>query len=224
VLVPPERVAGWVERFAARHGGAEEPPLGHSAAPDATDDAVSDGPAGIVLVAPDGARAVLRLPWRARDGRPAGPDLAAFVAAAVRPEVVGLLVIRRGGFTVGVAEGTRIVGHRTGSRYVQGRTAAGGWSQQRYTRRRSAQASAALAQAAGAVTDIVLPYESRLAVLVAGGDRDAVVTVLRAARLRPLMRLLRPALVAVGDPRRVALDAVLADARAITIDVTDPTG
>ena len=41
---------------------------------------------------------------------------------------------------MGVASGDRLTAHKVGTRYVQSRTAAGGWSQQRFARRRANQA------------------------------------------------------------------------------------
>ncbi|WP_397333787.1 Vms1/Ankzf1 family peptidyl-tRNA hydrolase [Ornithinimicrobium sp. INDO-MA30-4] len=67
------------------------------------------------------------------------PDLTGWAAA---PSVFGLVLVRRGGYTVGVVENAALVRHYAGTRYVQSRTAAGGWSQQRYARRRGNQADA----------------------------------------------------------------------------------
>ena len=50
------------------------------------------------------------------------------------------MLIRRGGYAVGVARDGRLLRSKVGSRYVQSRTAAGGWSQQRFARRREGQA------------------------------------------------------------------------------------
>ena len=53
---------------------------------------------------------------------------------------VGLVLVRRGGHAVGRDEGGDLVAHTCGTAYVQGRTKKGGWSQQRYARRRGNQA------------------------------------------------------------------------------------
>ena len=62
--------------------------------------------------------------------------------------------------------------------YVQGRTAAGGWSQQRFARRRDNQAKAASSDAVGIAGRILLPEVRSLAAVVAGGDRAAVDAIL----------------------------------------------
>jgi hypothetical protein len=203
VAVSPERLVGWVERFADRHGRL-------------TTTAVPDDASRIRLTAGDGATAILRAPTPGSFGTPAD------VVEAMRTERVGLLVIRKGGFSVGAAEGTEIIAHRTGSRYLQGRTAAGGWSQQRYARRRDNQADAGYALSGKAVEEVVLPLVSTLTRVVAGGDRAAVRTVLGQRGLEPIARLLSPAMLAVGPPKRTSLDELLAKARLIHVELTEP--
>ena len=46
---------------------------------------------------------------------------------------------RRGGYAVGLASGGGFTASKVGSRHVQSRTAAGGWSQQRFARRRGSR-------------------------------------------------------------------------------------
>jgi hypothetical protein len=91
------------------------------------------------------------------------------------------------------------VASKVGGRHVQGRTAAGGWSQQRFARRRDNQAAAALAAAADTAARLLLdrPRDS----VVLGGDRQAVDAVLQDARLAPLRPLVTGRLLAVPDPR-----------------------
>src|SRR5262245_53744623 len=122
VEVAPERLAGWVDRFATRHGEISSRP--------------ADG--GLHVTATDGAFATLTAPWPYDGG-----SVEQLVAAVQPPRTVGLLLVRRGGFAVGVAEGARLLASKVGTRYVQGKTKAGGWSQQRYARRRDAQAHSA---------------------------------------------------------------------------------
>ena len=69
---------------------------------------------------------------------------------------------------------------------MQGGTKAGGWSQQRYARRRANQAGAAFADAADAAARVLLDPARPLDALVPGGDRDAVRAVLADRRLRGL--------------------------------------
>jgi hypothetical protein len=185
------------------------------------------------ISAPDGATASLLAPWpcpslapRSRE-HPTGDDgdaglLEHFLAEAQRSRTVGLLLVRRGGFAVGVAEGRDLVDSKVGSRYVQGKTKAGGWSQRRYARRRDAQAQAAFASAADTAARILLPRAGDLDGVVTGGDRAAVAAVLEDPRLRELADLPRGRFLAVPDPRqRVLVDAVRRS-RAVAVDVHDP--
>jgi hypothetical protein len=201
VEVAPERLAGWVERFVQRHGELTSTPA----------------TGGVRVTAPDGAFATLLPPWGF-----AGESVDDLVAESLRSRVTGLLLVRRGGFAVGVADGTRLLDSSVGTRYVQGKTKAGGWSQQRYARRRDAQAREAFAAAADAAGRVVLPRVADLDGLVTGGDRAAVGAVLDDPRLRPLHDLPQGRFLAVPDPRRRVLEDAVRRSRAIVVDVHDP--
>ncbi len=202
VQVPPARLARWLDTFTARHGEPE----------------VSPGPEGLRLAAPDGAVAVLCPP----PGAPAARDLAGFLAAAEQPRRLGLLLARRGAVAVGIADGERLVTSKVESRYVQGRTAAGGWSQQRFARRRENQAKAAAGDAADLVVRLLVPEAGTLAALVTGGDRRTLDVVLADRRLAPLARLRAARVLDVPEPRHAVLVDAVAAARAVPILVRDP--
>lgn len=111
---------------------------------------------------------------------------------------------------------------RTGRRYVQGGTAAGGWSQQRFARRRSGQAGKLADDASTAVATLLsgLAGPSPTAVVL-GGDRSLAEDVLAGTpaagwpRLGPLE---------VGEPRRADLDAAAERVRAVRVTVHDAPG
>ncbi|WP_245670327.1 acVLRF1 family peptidyl-tRNA hydrolase [Micromonospora mirobrigensis] len=197
VEVDPGRVARWVEGFADRHG----PPT------------TTVQEYGLLLAAPDGATAELHTP----PGAAAAADVPGFVAAAGAPRRLGLLLARKGAVAVGVAEGTDLVVSKVDTRYVQGRTAAGGWSQQRFARRRDNQAKAALGDAAELAVRLLLPEVSSLASVVCGGDRRAVETVLADRRLAPVAALRAGRLLDVPEPRHAVLVAAVSAARAVHI-------
>lgn len=200
--VEPARVARWVAGFTDRHGPPATTVEGY----------------GLRLTAPDGATAELHTP----PGAPPTSDLATFVAAATAPHRIGLLLARKGAVAVGVAEGERLPVHKVDTRYVQGRTAAGGWSQQRFARRRDNQAKAAFADAVELAARLLLPQVDRLDAVVAGGDRRAVDTVLADRRLAPLAALRADRLLDVPEPRHAVLLAAVAAARAVRILVREP--
>ncbi len=202
VEVDPARVTRWVAGFADRHG----PPI------------TTAREYGLLLAAPDGATAELRTP----PGAPAAADLPDFVAAATVERRIGLLLARKGAVAVGVAQGERLPVHKVDTRYVQGRTAAGGWSQQRFARRRDNQAKAATADAVELAVRLLLPEVPALAALVCGGDRRAVDAVLADRRLAPLAALRAERLLDVPEPRHAVLAAAVTAARAVHVLVRDP--
>jgi hypothetical protein len=202
VDVDPGRLARWVENFTARHG---EP-------------AVTAVPTGLLLTAPDGASAELQPP----PGAPATTDVADFVRAAAAPRRLGLLLARKGAVAVGIADGPELLVSKVDTHYVQGRTAAGGWSQQRFARRRDNQAKAAAADGAGIVGRLLLPEVRTLAAVVAGGDRQAVDSILADRALAPVAALRAERLLDVPEPRHAVLVAAIAQARAVLVLVRDP--
>jgi Actinobacteria/chloroflexi VLRF1 release factor len=200
VSVGPERLERWLAGFGERHGAVSY---------DVTPDRLS-------ATAEDGAVAAIDVPFGPlEDLTPDG--LVAHVLAERR---LGVLLVRRGGYGAGVFEGTKLVASKVGSRHVQGTTKAGGWSQQRYARRRDNQAREAFAAAAEVAARILAP--AGLDVLVCGGDRKAVDTVLEDPRLAGLVPLVRPPFLGVADPRQKVLEQAGVDARAIRIELTDP--
>jgi len=132
------------------------------------------------------------------------------------------MLVRRGGFAMGVARGDTLEASKVGSRHVQGRTKAGGWSQQRYARRRAAQADTAFAAAADATVAVLVPRVADLEGLVTGGDRAAVSSVLADPRLRAFGDLPQGPFLAVPDPRRRVLEGAVRRSRAVRIEVFDP--
>ncbi|HLN67844.1 MAG TPA: Vms1/Ankzf1 family peptidyl-tRNA hydrolase, partial [Streptosporangiaceae bacterium] len=91
----------------------------------------------VTFTAADGAAAECHPPFPpvrwAGTGDNGDPAAAAeaIVAHAVAARTIGVLLVRLGGYAVGVFAGSppRLVSSKTGSRPVHGRSAAGGWSQ-----------------------------------------------------------------------------------------------
>jgi hypothetical protein len=199
VRVSPERLRGWVDGFAERHGGFEAT---------LSSDEVS-------LVAADGARAVVGvpfLPWTA-----VGEPVEALVAHVTRERRVGALLVRKGGYAVGRFAGVRLLASKVDSTYVQGRTKAGGWSQQRFARRRDNQSAKAYAETADVAARLLAPYAADLDAVVGGGDKAAVIAVLADPRLTALRPLLQPRVHPVPDPRLRVLEAFPEQFRAVEI-------
>lgn len=201
VLVPVARWARWVENFEASHGATVF---------EVGDEALRGDGA-------DGSWFRARLPFSATYDGP--PDPAQLASRSAPPACWGVLLVRKGGFAVARLEGPRTVDSKVGQRHVQGRTKAGGQSQQRFARRRANQARDAYEAAAGHAARILAGVE----VVVAGGDRGAVAEVLTDARLGAV-RLVGP-WHSVPDPRRSVLEKVVADAQALVVEVENaPAG
>jgi hypothetical protein len=182
VTVSPERLTRWLDGFAERHGAVT----------------VEQRPELVVHVAADGAVASIEVPFPPLNG--------SLVEHVLTDRVVGVLLVRLGGHAAGVFDGTRLVASKVGARNVQGRSAAGGWSQQRFARRRAGQAVVAHAAAADDAAKVLLGRD--LDALVVGGDRNGVDAVLADRRLAHLQPLLTGRLLAVPDPRLKVLQEV----------------
>ena len=194
----------WVNGFAERHGAVTWPSPVSSVA--------------LSLSATDGAIAVLE-PFVScvRVTPVVVEELAAWAVAPMR---VALVLVRRGGYAVGLGKGADLVAHKAGTRYVQSRTAAGGWSQQRFARRRNNQADALVGSVIEHTMRIVLASTSEA--LVVGGDKALVRDVLADARLARLARLPRRELFDLPDPKLSVLEQALRRGRAVRINLTEP--
>ena len=203
VEVSAERLAGWIDRFAERHGDLH---FDHS-------------PEMIQISAPDGATAAVRVPLGSVDDH---PDLRTALLDHVRRDRrTGALLVRRGGYAVGVFDGRRLLDSKVGQAYVQGRTKAGGWSQQRYARRREQQAGQAYADAADAAARVLLPVVEDLEAVVGGGDVSGVDAVLADPRLEPLRALITERVLPTPDPRLDVLRQFGDRLRAVRIRLND---
>jgi hypothetical protein len=204
VEVAPERLIRWTDGFVESHG------VGRT---EVTDD-------GLLVCCEDGTQAQFHLPF-GWPGQPAA-HLDALITAATTPRRFALLLARQASTAAAIVEDQKLVTTTVRSRYVQGRTAAGGSSQQRYARRRGNQAQSATRVGAEAVANLLLPATSSLNGLVTGGDRRAVEAVLADPRLVPLGRLRVPRFLQVGEPRRPALAAAVPSARAVRVRLHNP--
>jgi len=131
---------------------------------------------------------------------------------------VGAVLVRLGGYAVGVFEGERLVASKVGQRLVHGRHRAGGSSANRFRRRREEQARVALLAAAEVAARILAPERERLDGVALGGDRDAV---RRMIELRPDLAWLDELAVerffAVPEPRRAVLERLPYDIYAVEL-------
>jgi Actinobacteria/chloroflexi VLRF1 release factor len=227
VEVPPERLVPWIVTFAQRHGGA---------APDRPVTSAGDG-AVVTFSAADGATAechppfppVLSSEWTSLAGAP--PEAAARAAAealaahAAADRTVGVLLVRLGGYAAGVFSGSppRLIDSKTGSRPVHGRSAAGGWSQHRFARRRENQAATALRAAADAAAEVFgRSGPDRLDAVVLGGDKRSAAGLRADPRLEKYLAKATGRFLTVPDPRLAVLRDIPRAFLAIRIRLTEP--
>ena len=201
MLVPPARFERWVENVVGRHGRVE----------------LSIEAGELVGAAADGSTFRARLPFD--ESYVGAPTPTAFAASVEAPAVWGVLLVRKGGFAVARLSGTEVAASKVGRRHVQGRTKAGGQSQQRFARRRDNQARVAFEAAASHAVEILgeVPGRRGRLPVVVGGDRSAVAEVLTEPRLGHL-RVGGPWF-DVPDPRRDVLERVVEQAQHLSIEV-----
>lgn len=204
VEVEPERLERFLERFAASHGGAAR---------------TRSAPDTVEVTTVDGGVASIAVPFGPLTGTVTsdGLDVEQLVAHLVMPRTVGLLLVRLGGFSVGVARDGAVTASKTGRRPVHGRSAAGGQSQQRFARRREGQARVAMQAAADAAAAVLLP--PTLDGLVLGGDRTALAALAEDRRLTRLLARAEPRVLDVPEPRRIVLDEAARRARCVEVEL-----
>jgi hypothetical protein len=223
VEVPPERLVTWIASFTQRHGDADPrwPRPG-------------DDGAVVTFAAADGAVAECHVPFPPLRRDPAEPSATgraaraaaeAIVAHTTADRTVGVLLVRLGGYAVGVFSGSppRLASSKVGRRLVHGRSAAGGWSQHRFARRRENQAVAALRAAADAAAVILGPYgPAGLDAVVLGGDKRSIAGLRDDARLAPYLDRAADRFLTVPDPSPAVLRDIPASYLAVRIRLTEP--
>ena len=223
--VTPERLVPWMVTFGRRHGAAG---------------LAARGDAGglLTFTAADGATAECHPPFPRPEDDGAGragvagapvPDpeaaAAAMAAHAAADRTVGVLLVRLGGYAVGVFAGSppQLVSSKTGSRPVHGRSAAGGWSQHRFARRRENQAATALRAAADAAGGGLAQYGADgVGAGVLGGDKRSAAGLRGDTRLAPYLDRAVDRFLTVPDPRLAVLREVPREFGAIRIRLTEP--
>jgi peptide subunit release factor 1 (eRF1) len=198
VLVPRDRIRRWLENFEAGHGPTTLTIVDGRLRGDAEDGSWFDAAPPFDRTLDD-------------------PTVDALEVATTPPDDWGILLVRKGGFAVARLAGEKVVESKVGQRHVQGRTKAGGQSQQRFARRRDNQARAAYEAAADHAVRIV----AEVPALVVGGDHPAVTAVLDDPRLRKVAAQVIGPFLTVPDPRRGVLDEAVRDARSIRIEVAN---
>jgi hypothetical protein len=127
--------------------------------------------------------------------------------ALAADHVVAVLLVRLGGYAVGVFEGERLAASKVGSRFVKGRHKKGGSSSGRFRRRREEQARELIEEAGEVAARVLEPWRDQVQFVALGGDRTAVDRLLAASpELGWLSERTLPRFFTVRDPRQAVLD------------------
>ena len=131
-------------------------------------------------------------------------ELGPLFEALARQHTVAAILVRRGGYSVGVFDGERLVASKVGTRFVKGRHKKGGSSANRFRRRREEQERELLDAATATARAVLEPYRDRIEFVALGGDRGAATQVAEQLPWLTAKRLER--FFDVPDPRQRVLE------------------
>jgi hypothetical protein len=136
-----------------------------------------------------------------------------------RDHLVAALLVRLGGYAVGVFDGERLVASKVGSRFVKNRHKKGGSSANRFRRRREEQARVLVQDAAETAAAVLGPWRERAELAALGGDRRAVEgTIAARADLGWLAERAVPRFFAVSEPRLRVLERLPYELYAVEVE------
>lgn len=120
---------------------------------------------------------------------------------------LAVILVRLGGYSLGLYRGGRFVDTKTGGRFVKNRHRKGGQSQRRFERIREGQIREHFDDVAELIRARLLPRASEIEWVVLGGDRRTVQAMLARAPLPPaLAEKLHPRFLDTPEPRRDVLE------------------
>jgi hypothetical protein len=135
-----------------------------------------------------------------------------------RDHVVAAVLVRLGGYAVGVFDGEQLIASKVGSRFVKNRHKKGGSSANRFRRRREEQARALIDEAAEVTERVLAPWRERATFVALGGDRNAIDLVLAdRAGLAWLRERSLPRFFTVEEPRQRVLEQLPYDLYAVEV-------
>ncbi|MGI8551476.1 MAG: Vms1/Ankzf1 family peptidyl-tRNA hydrolase [Dehalococcoidia bacterium] len=119
---------------------------------------------------------------------------------------LGVFLLRRGGYVVGIYSGDLLVASKAGTRFVKNRHRKGGQSQRRFDRIREKQVDELFDQACRVARERIEPYAASLAALFTGGDRRTVAAFLdQCPYLRDLPARVQGRFINTPEPRHDTL-------------------
>jgi hypothetical protein len=211
VEVTADRIVGWYARFTQRHQNVRTVELSTQS---------------LLVEALDGATASASVPFPplvvAEPTTDLDSALGLVVAHLARPRLVGLVLVRLGGHSVGIARAGAVLVSATDHLPVHGRNKAGGWSQQRFARRRVGQARVAVQHTAADVRRVLGTRVRELSAVVLGGDVQALAALRAEPGLAEVFALAQPRVLDVPEPRRAVLDEAARRVFGLEILVREP--
>ena len=124
--------------------------------------------------------------------------------------LIALVLVRLGAFSIGICQGTNIIGSKTGTGLVHARHKKGGSSQARFARHREKQIEEFLGRVCGHVREHIEPHVRSLDYLVYGGARTTILTLRKRCPYLSQFdcRILR-ILLDLPEPRRAVLEKAI---------------
>lgn len=207
LFISSDRLPDWVDRFVSTHRGVAAPEHGHGTCRESDE--------GLLVETGDGATALLRAPWPV-DGRPGrGANAVERLAAlAGQSRTVGVALIRRSGFAVGVCRDGKVVTSATGA-----------GSRQASSRRSAHHDRLLVDSAAAALRDVLRAAASQGApvqYLALGGDRPLCAILLRHTSMAAWTSLPRLEFVDLPDPKAATLQRAAVMVASVRTTVTEP--
>ena len=139
-----------------------------------------------------------------------------------RDHLVAALLVRLGGYAVGVFEGEQLVASKVGSRFVKNRHKKGGSSSNRFRRRREEQVNDLVREAAEVAARVLGPWQGRAGFVALGGDRAAIDGVLaERAELAWLRERALERFFTVPEPRLRVLEQLPYELYAVGMEIEE---
>jgi len=178
---------------------------------------------GEARIEAEGETIVARPPFGLRhEGEYDRVRVSPLLAEIEEDHLVAALLVRLGGYAVGVFEGERLVASKVGSRFVKNRHKKGGSSSNRFRRRRVEQVNDLVREAAEVAARVLEPWQDRVELVALGGDRAAIDAVLaERAELGWLQERALPRFFTVPEPRLRVLEQLPYELYAVGLEVEE---
>lgn len=125
---------------------------------------------------------------------------------------IGIMLVRLGSYSIGIAEGERLVLHNTGTGLVHGRQRQGGSSAARFQRRRQDQAHHFLKRVSEHTQEMIEAYGDKLDYFVYGGARTTIQLLRKQNKyFEQFDDRLLPPLLEIPEPRFNVLEKAVTD-------------